>query len=83
MCLVYCNQKKTKGGRMFERVKLTEEVEEVCMKELIELYKAKVLINQQLYRYMDEEEIGRYEELIRLYMVRMKKKLGRGNENDN
>lgn len=68
---------------MFERVKLTEEVEEVCMKELIELYKAKVLINQQLYRYMDEEEIGRYEELIRLYMVRMKKKLGRGNENDN
>ena len=83
MCLVYCNQKKTKGGRMFERVKLTEEVEEVCMKELIELYKTKVLINHDLYRYMDEEEIGRYEELIRLYMVRMKKKLGRGNEDDN
>lgn len=68
---------------MFERVKLTEEVEEVCMKELIELYKTKVLINHDLYRYMDEEEIGRYEELIRLYMVRMKKKLGRGNEDDN
>ncbi len=68
---------------MFERVKLTEEVEEGCMKELIELYKTKVLINHDLYRYMDEEEIGRYEELIRLYMVRMKKKLGRGNEDDN
>ena len=33
--------------------------------------------------YMDEEEIGRYEELIRLYMDRMKERLGRGNEDDN
>jgi hypothetical protein len=46
------------------------------MKELIELYRTK-LINQHLYGYMDEEEIGRYEELIRLYMVRMKERLNR------
>ena len=47
------------------------------MKELIELYRIKLLINQQLYGYMDEEEIARYEELIRLYMDRMKERLER------